>query len=64
MKEWRYLLFLAKYHGKRILRKLLKKGEGVFYIGGSDVFPPPLKPEEEAVLLEQLEGEEEMTVIE
>ena len=62
MKEWRYLLFLTKYHGKRILRKLLKKGEGVFYIGGSDVFPPPLKPEEEAVLLEQLEGEEEMTV--
>ena len=32
------------------------------YIGGSDILPAPLKPEEEAVLLEQLEGEEEMTV--
>ena len=35
---------------------------GVFYIGGSDVFPPPLKPEEELVLLEQLGGEEDVTV--
>ena len=36
------------------MRKLFGKAEGVFYIGGSDVFPPPLKPEEEAVLLKQL----------
>ncbi len=65
MKEWNYLLFLAKYHAERLLRNFIKKrresGEGVFYIGGSDVFPPPLKPEEEAVLLEQLGGEEDMT---
>lgn len=39
-----------------------KKQGGVFYIGGSDVFPPPLKPEEELVLLEQLGGEEDVTV--
>ena len=62
MKEWRYVMFLAKYHAGRIVRQWKKKGEGVFYIGGSDVFPPPLKPEEEMVLLEQLGTEEDMTV--
>ncbi len=62
MKEWKYLLFLAKYHGGRLLNRLLKRGEGVFYIGGSDVFPPPLKPEEEAVLLNELGGENDVTV--
>ena len=51
MKEWRYLVFLVKYHLNRWIRE--KKQGGVFYIGGSDVFPPPLKPEEELVLLEQ-----------
>ena len=62
MKEWKYLLFLAKYHLERLLRKFIKKKEGIFYIGGSDVFPPPLKTEEEAVLLEQLGGEDDVTV--
>lgn len=62
MKEWKYLLFLTKYHAERIIRRFLQKGEGVFYIGGSDVFPPPLKPEEETVLLEQLGGEDDVTV--
>ena len=62
MKEWRYVVFLAKYHAGRMVRRLRQKGEGVFYIGGSDVFPPPLKPEEELVLLEQLGSEEDMTV--
>ena len=62
MREWKYFLFLAKYHAERLLKRILKKGAGVFYIGGSDVFPPPLKPEEEAVLLEQLGGEDDMTV--
>ena len=62
MKEWRYLWFLAKYHGGRLWRKFIGKRSGVFYIGGSDVFPPPLKAEEEAVLLEQLGGEDDMTV--
>jgi len=62
MKEWKYLLFLTKYHAERLMKKFLKKGEGVFYIGGSDVFPPPLKPEEEAVLLEQLGGEDDVKV--
>ena len=62
MKEWKYLLFLAKYHAERLLRKIINKKEGVFYIGGSDVFPPPLKPAEETVLLEQLGGEDDVMV--
>lgn len=62
MKEWKYLLLLTKYHVGELLRKILKKKAGVFYIGGSDVFPPPLKSEEEAVLLEQLGGEGDMQV--
>ena len=62
MKEWKYLLFLAKYHEERLLRKIINKKESVFYIGGSDVFPPPLKPEEETVLLEQLGGEDDVMV--
>ena len=36
MKEWRYLVFLVKYHLNRWIRE--KKQGGVFYIGGSDVF--------------------------
>lgn len=36
-----------------LLLKGHKPGE-IFYIGGSDVLPPPLAPEEERILLEQL----------
>jgi len=31
-----------------------QKPDEIFYIGGSDVLPPPLAPEEEKILLEQL----------
>ncbi len=62
MKQWKYFLFLLKYHTGMFLRKLQRKGQDVFYIGGSDVFPPPLKPDEEAVLLDQLGGEDEVRV--
>lgn len=62
MREWKYLLFLAKYHAERLLSNLINKKEGIFYIGGNDVFPPPLKPEEETVLLEQLGGEDDVKV--
>ena len=34
----------------------IKEGE-VHYIGGSEVLPPPLEAEEEAKLLEDLDGE-------
>ena len=37
-----------------ILQRLLGRPEKVFYIGGSDVLPPPLSREEEAAALEEL----------
>ena len=59
MKHWQYALFIWKYRMESHYRKWRKR-DGVFYIGGSDVFPPPLKPEEEAVLLEELGGENDV----
>ena len=58
----KFLLFQLKYDIGRIWRKWRKKLSGIFYIGGSDVFPPPLKTEEEAILLEQLGGEDDVKV--
>ncbi len=62
MKDWKYGLFYWKYRLMLWLRCNRKGRKGVFYIGGSDVFPPPLKAEEEAVLLEQLGGENDHEV--
>lgn len=43
-----------------VLKKLgIRKENGIFYIGGSDVMPPPLKGEEETAALEALERGEE-----
>ena len=58
----KFLLFQIKYDIGCIWRKWRKKLSGIFYIGGSDVFPPPLKTEEEAILLEQLGGEDDVKV--
>ena len=55
-------MFQIKYDIGCIWRKWRKKLGGIFYIGGSDVFPPPLKTEEEAILLEQLGGEDDVKV--
>ena len=45
---------------RTFLRKLgLVRENGIFYIGGSDVLPPPLKGEEEQRTLEALEQGEE-----
>ena len=41
------------------LKKRIRSFQGVFYIGGSDVLPPPLKGEEEQAALEQLEQGDE-----
>ncbi len=40
----------------RLLRRLLGGERRILYIGGSDVLPPPLPPEEEAELLARLEA--------
>lgn len=46
---------------ERLIKWLAKwlKAEGVFYIGGADVLPSPLKPEQEQQALERLEAGEE-----
>ena len=61
MKAWKYQLFFWKYRLESWLKKW-QKATGIFYIGGSDVFPPPLKPDEEALLLEQLGSEDDLQV--
>ena len=58
----KFLLFQLKYDIGCFLRKWRKKINGVFYIGGSDVFQPPLKAEEEALLVEQMGGENDVQV--
>lgn len=62
MKQWEYIKFMVCYHIGAFFRKLRKRSEEVFYIGGSDVFPPPLKGDEELILLEQLGGEDDLKV--
>ena len=41
------------------MRRLNRQNRGIFYIGGNDVLPPPLKGQEEAVALEALENGDE-----
>ncbi len=36
---------------KILIQKLFYKDKGIFYIGGSDILPPPLGPEEESRLI-------------
>lgn len=62
MKYLNYLFFVTKYRLEWFLKKWDKKEPGIYYIGGSDVFPPPLKPDEEMILLEQLSGEDSVKV--
>lgn len=57
------LWFQLKYDMTHLFHILTKKSfDEIYYIGGSDVFPPPLKAEEEIILLEKLGGEEDIQV--
>lgn len=47
-------LSVLKIREKMVLVLKGQKPDEIFYIGGSDVLPPPLPPEEERILLEQL----------
>ena len=47
-------LSVLKIRNRLILILKGFKPDEIFYIGGSDVLPPPLSPEEEKILLEQL----------
>ena len=43
----------------KLLERLgLRKPSGVYYIGGSEVLPPPMKPDEEAAALAALQNGE------
>lgn len=47
-------LSVLKIREKMVLVLKGQKPDEIFYIGGSDVLPPPLPPDEERILLEQL----------
>ena len=51
----------------RVLEILIKlkiiKPKSIFYMGGVNILPPPLKPEEEMELLQQLEYDESITQV-
>lgn len=47
-------LSVLKIREKMVLVLKGQRPDEIFYIGGSDVLPPPLPPEEERILLEQL----------
>lgn len=56
-------IFKIKYCFRRILKKMKGKNfDEIYYIGGNDVFPPPLKSDEEEALLMQLGTEEDLKV--
>lgn len=59
----RFWIFKIKYEIRIIFNRLRRKTfDEIYYIGGSDVFPPPLTPEEENALMEKLGGDEDNTI--
>ena len=63
MKFFRIFIFKIKFEIRNIISKLRNKSfDEIYYIGGNDVFPPPLKSDEEALLLEQIGTEEDINV--
>lgn len=63
MKFFRIFIFKLRFEIRNIISRLRKKSfDEIYYIGGSDIFPPPLKAEEEALLLEQIGTDEDLSV--
>ena len=59
----RFWIFKIKYEIRIIFNRLRRKTfDEIYYIGGSDVFPPPITPEEENALMEKLGGDEDNTI--
>lgn len=59
----RFWIFKIKYEIRIIFNRLRRKTfDEIYYIGGSDVFPPPLTPEEENALMEKLGGDDDNTI--
>ncbi|MDR3766814.1 MAG: RNA polymerase sporulation sigma factor SigE [Butyricicoccus sp.] len=49
---------LFQWLHKLLLRLGLRREDGIYFIGGGEVLPPPMKPEEEARTLEALQAGE------
>ena len=57
-KMWSYWFFRLRYDAVEWLMRLgAKRRSEVFYIGGNDVFPPPLTSEQEAEMVAKLHGD-------
>ncbi len=54
-----YFYFLFKYNLETLKLRLAKRTQEIYYIGGSDTFPPPLETEEEEAILKMLGTDEE-----
>lgn len=58
-----YWIFKIKYELNIIFNKIRGKNfDEIYYIGGSDVFPPPLTQEEENAFMERLGGDDDNTI--
>ncbi len=58
-----YWIFKIKYEINIIFNRIRRKSfDEIYYIGGSDVFPPPLTQEEENALMERLGGDDDNTI--
>ena len=54
-----YFYFLFKYNLETLRLKLARRPQEIYYIGGSDIFPPPLEADEEEAILKMLGTDEE-----
>lgn len=62
MLYFRILCFKARDIIEKVLIKMNLKEDTIYYIGGSEVLPTPLNPEEEADLLMRLGTEDELQI--
>lgn len=54
-----YFYFLFKYNLETLRLRLARRPQEIYYIGGSDIFPPPLEADEEEAILKMLGTDEE-----
>lgn len=54
-----YFYVLLKYNLEILKLRITGRGNEIYYIGGSDVFPPPLESQEEEAVVKMLGTEEE-----
>ena len=58
-----YFIFKFKYEVTILINKLRKKNfDEIYYIGGNDIFPPPLSIDEENILMNKLGSVDDNTI--